>query len=230
MKSYLAILILLLASCAPGGEVVDVTAIAAVPTVAPVEVISRAAEETVQPMDCVRIWLEVPPEQSGTIKYGCHPDPKLLQPGVWDNRTFLIFQAGQPGSYGIFVSWLDSTNQMKKYVIDTGGEPDPNPFPQPNPQPNPTPGKRKIIILEESSQRTAAQAKIILSQKLRSYLESKKHQFALKDIDQIVPPAIAPSSDLPRLIIEDGAGNVVYQCPLPETVDSVIETIKAHGG
>jgi len=227
MKRYLSILILLLASTASAAEVVvPVNSVA--PGAATVEILSRAANESVQPMDCVRIWLDVTPENAKTLRYGCHPDPKLIQAGldIESNRMFLIFQGGRKSSFGLFVSWLDDGNHLKKYVINTGGGPDPDPFPKPNPNP----GKRKIIILEESKQRTANQAKIITSQKLRSYLESKNHpKLRVTDVDN-VPTDSVPPGKLPLLVIEDGSGNVVYSGSLPVDVDSTIETIKAHGG
>ena len=191
----------------------------------PAEIISRVQDQTIQPMDCIRIWLDVPSEAVKSIEYGCHPKPQLILAGqtIDGKRAFLVFQAGSVGSFGIFVSHDAPTNRMKRYVIVTGGDVDPRPFPPP------TPGKRKVIILEESQDRTPAQAKIILSSKLRKYLESKKHQFRVTDVDN-VPRGNVPRSPLPLLIIEDGGGNPIYSGALPKTVEDTIETIKAHGG
>lgn len=104
-----------------------------------------------------------------------------------------------------------------------GGQPTPAPFPPPTP----TPGKRTITILEQSEDRTPQQAAILTSQTLRKYLDSKGHKLRITDVDSV--PA-ADKSDLPRLVIEDGDGKVIYQGALPGTVDAVLETIKAHGG
>lgn len=113
---------------------------------------------------------------------------------------------------------------MVSYI---GGTPTPAPFPKP--QPLPTPGKRTITILEQAEDRTPAQAAIMTSQTLRAYLESKGHSLKIVDLDN-VPTDNAPSSPLPRLVIEDGEGNAIYQGLLPATVDATLETIKAHGG
>ena len=78
---------------------------------------------------------------------------------------------------------------------------------------------------------TGGYAPILFSTKLRSYLSSQKHPpLQIKDVDKTAPRANVPQSPLPRLIIAEGAGKLIYQCPLPKTVDEVIETIKAHGG
>jgi len=119
-----------------------------------------------------------------------------------------------------------SVPATSRLVVSYGGQPTPAPFPKP---PVPIPGKRKVIILEETSDRTPAQAAIITSPKLRSYLESKGHPLKVTDVDN-VPTENVPRSPLPLLIIEDGAGNPIYSGALPATVEDTIETIKAHGG
>ena len=121
-----------------------------------------------------------------------------------------------------------SVPATSRLVVSYGGTPTPAPFPKP---PVPIPGKRKVIILEETGDRTPHQAVVILSPKLRSYLKSKGHPYRVRDVDQLAPTGHAPPrSDLPQLIIEDGDGNPIYMGALPKTVEDTIETIKAHGG
>ena len=200
----------------------------------PAEIISRVKDEIIQPMDCLRIWLDVPSEAMATIEYGCHPEPKLIQAGqtLDGKRAFLIFQAGSVGSFGVFVTHDTPKDRMKRYVIVTGGDIDPRPFL--NPQPTPAPGKRKVIILEESGDKDREQyAPILFSTKLRKYLESKGHQLWIPDVDNV--PTVSArhklqGKSLPRLLIEDGDGKLIFQSILPGTVDAVIQTIKANGG
>ena len=195
-----------------------------------VEVVSRA--EAIAPLDCVRIWLDVPAENISTLRWSCHPEPKLMQVGITigdSPRPFVIFQAGSSGSFGLSVAYYDGEMHMKKYVVNTGGDIEPRPFPKPKPEPTPAPGKRTVTIIEESKDRTVEQAKIMT--KLRSYLPSKGHSLKILDVSQIVPPASAPSRDsLPRIVIDDGAGKLLFQGPFPATVDAVIKLIQKHGG
>ncbi len=194
-----------------------------------VEVVSRA--EAIGPLDCVRIWLDVPAENIKTLRWTCHPEPKLMQVGITigDNpRPFVIFQAGSSGSFGLSVAYYDGEMHMKKYVVNTGGDVDPPPFP---PTPVPTPGKRTITIIEESQDRTVEQAKVMTSPKLRSYLSGKGHQFKILDVSQIVPPDnVPPQNSLPRIVIDDGSGKLLFRGPMPATDDAVITLIQKHGG
>ena len=195
---------------------------------AEVEIVSRA--QAIDPMDCIKIWLKVPAKAFHTVRISCHPEPKVMQDGysLKDNRPFVLLQVGAQGSFGLSVAYYDGEMHMTKYVVNTGGDIDPRPFPKP--PPTPVPGKRTVIILEQAEDRTPAQAAVMTSTKLRSYLESKGHQFRVQDVDQLAQTDNAPRSPLPRLIIEDGDGKLLFQGPFPATVDGVIETIKAHGG
>lgn len=192
-----------------------------------VEVVSRA--EAIGPLDCVRIWLDVPAENIKTLRWTCHPEPKLMQVGITigDNpRPFVIFQAGASGSFGLSVAYYDGEMHMKKYVVKTGGDVDPPPFP-----PTPVPGKRTITIIEESQDRTVEQAKVMTSPKLRSYLKDKGHQFKILDVSQIAPPDnVPPQNSLPRIVIDDGSGKLLFRGSLPATDDAVITLIQKHGG
>ena len=200
-----------------------------------VEVVSRA--EAIGPLDCVRIWLDVPAENIKTLRWTCHPEPKLMQVGITigDNpRPFVIFQAGASGSFGLSVAYYDGEMHMKKYVVQTGGDIDPRPFPKPPPTPVPTPGKRTVIILEESGDKDREKyAPILFSSKLRSYLKQKGHRLEIPDVDD-VPMALAQRNlqgkPLPRLILEDGDGKLLFQGPLPATVEAVLTLIQKHGG
>ena len=202
-----------------------------------VEIVSRA--EAPHPLDCVKLWLVVP-KGTTDIKWGCHPEPKLIQVGQeldGEKRIFLIFQAGAPGSYGIFISSVQNgKGHMKKYEVVTEGhvDPFPKPKPKPNPQPTPAPGKRTVIILEESGDKDREKyAPILFSSKLRSYLKQKGHRLEIPDVSD-VPMALAQrklvGQILPRLIIEDGDGKLLFQGPFPSTVDAVIKAIQKYGG
>ncbi len=195
----------------------------------PIEIISRAENETIGPMDCIRIWLDVPNEGVPTIKWGCHPVPKLIQVGrtIDDGRPFLVFQAGAVGSFGLFVSsYHDAENHLRKYEIITEGENGPDPPQPPTPTPAPPPGKRMITVIEQNP-RTPSQAAILTSKTLRAYLKSKGHTLTITDVDALTGNV---PSNLPQLRIADGEGNEIFRGPLPATVDTTLETIKVNGG
>ena len=132
-------------------------------------------------------------------------------------------------SNGVETARLTVPASSRVVTFIQGGTPTPAPFPKPNPQPMPTPGVRKIIILEQSEDRTPEQAAVLTSPELREYLESKGHSLRITDLDS-VPTGTVPSSPLPLLVIEDGVGNAIYQGVLPATVDATLTLIKAHGG
>ena len=205
----------------------------------PVEVISRVANESIQPMDCIRIWLDdIPAEGIPTIKWGCHPEPKLIQVGrtIDDNRPFLIFQAGKANSFGLFISsYHTAENQLKKYVIITG-EPNPHPFPNPDPIP-PTPsGPRWVIFVEEKSDRSKFpyMTTILENEELLTHLKDNQHQFRAMDKDQKAEWFL-PFKDLvqkkkivlPAIVITDSeTGKVLFVGACPKTPGAVLNLVK----
>ena len=68
--------------------------------------VSEAPPIIAEPMECVRIWLDIPEEGVSTIKWRCHPKPKFIQFGksLDDGRPFVTFQAGKAGSFALCVS------------------------------------------------------------------------------------------------------------------------------
>ena len=65
--------------------------------------------------------------------------------------------------------------------VGPGPEPDPEPDPDPNPDPTPDPGKRFVMVVSETGERTVAQAATLMG--LRDYLQEKKHDFRFVDAD-----------------------------------------------
>ncbi len=192
------------------------------------------------------VWLTldgVPANAVGDTKWGLFPQhdgDQFMRLFDAEGRPVCFFWSSTPGKRAIFVDVnVPGNYQLLIHEIAYGeGEVKPVPFP-PDPKPNPTPGKRHVIILEETGPKPADQkrreeyTKILFSPKLRSYLKEKGHQLTIPDVSD-VPRELAQrklaDQSLPRLIIEDGDGKLLYQGPLPKTVDAVIKTIKANGG
>jgi len=148
------------------------------------KIISRYQEQPVHPMDCIEIELDtIPVDGIPTIKYGCHPEPRLARIGtdIKTGKPFLIFQAGKPGSFGLFVSsYHSATNHLTKFEVITGGEEDNPPFP---PDETPTPiGQQWVIIIYETKDKTMELGNLLENPTLLSYLSEKKHRYRPVDV------------------------------------------------
>jgi hypothetical protein len=115
-----------------------------------------------------------------------------------------------------------------------GGEPQPDPKPDPPP---PTPGplaEMWVIVVEESSDRTPAQAQVLFTYSLPNWLARNGHHFRLVDRDQPAEDlsawiAQAEQHDLPRLFLVGEDGEAVYEGPLPETIAEMMALVKKWG-
>lgn len=107
------------------------------------------------------------------------------------------------------------------------------PEPQPDPTPGPTPpGPKVVVIVEESSQRTPAQAKLLLDPTWRRQLAQAGHVVYVADKDAAVPPDLQPyvamtaGKRLPWLIVATKSGRIVREMPLPTTADSILAALE----
>lgn len=94
---------------------------------------------------------------------------------TWGNEPFIWFAATQPGKYLVSVTiptMVDGEASLEhaEAILVVGGDPGPDPDPDPNPNPippPPVPGERSMVVLMETSTRTAAEAAMLGA--LRSY-------------------------------------------------------------
>jgi len=158
-------------------------------------------------------------------------------------RLAALLNAPPPGEYFLVVvasadGSIDAAGA--KLTVRSGEEVIP---PNPQPEPAPQPGRRWLIVIEESQQRTTQQAQVINSLRipqqgggLATYLDGKGHQVAILDRDQPAQPALAPyleaagDLDLPCVFIVDEAGTVLAKQPLPGTADDLLALLKSKGG
>ncbi len=132
-----------------------------------------------------------------------------------------------------------------------GGAPNPTPEPSPapspvppTPDPAPRPQKIAVTIIEESHDRTPAQAGIIASQTLRDFAKRGGHAFNSIDKDvrnsdgaspvrfkQWIDYANSKNVRLPYLFITtlDG-GKLLWDGPLPENENAILAKMKYYGG
>jgi len=107
---------------------------------------------------------------------------------------------------------------------------DPTPTPGPTPTPTPTPTELHAIVIEESAQRTPAQAIVLGSTRVRTAFKS----FQVEDKDATaasLQPYIdrAKSKGLPYLMIVNAQGQTWWEGPLPATVDDVLKVVVKGG-
>jgi hypothetical protein len=182
-----------------------------------------------------------------------------------------------PGNYDVCVvgMWLKTREvklgQEKVQVLENFGllnskgtfqvgQPDPptppNPPTPPDP-PTPQPQKLTAVVIEESGQRTPAQASVVLSPTIASWVETGGHKWYVFDRDAEnagrVPvcdsrgcrleqrggldPGFKPFFDaargktLPRLVIAvQGQGKVLCETALPATASETLALLKKYGG
>jgi len=139
-----------------------------------------------------------------------------------------------PGKYTVrcvLVHFEQKKLSQDKLVV-TIGDPEPNP---PPPPPPPVPGKRWVILIEETSERTPQLASVLVDAKnaWRPYLKDKGHQFRAWDKD-VVPPDgarwLLECESVPTLFIADENGTVLFKGPPPETSAAMLALVKEHGG
>lgn len=93
-------------------------------------------------------------------------------------------------------------------------------------------GPVQAIVVEESADRTPAQAAVILSQEVRGMVQS----FRVIDDDQKVPPDLQPYLDaaktkpLPVLYLVRPSGRIAYEGPLPPDVPATKALVQKFQG
>lgn len=151
------------------------------------------------------------------------------------------FEVSGEGRYLVMLTVWDGENfrQAQEYV-EIGEVPQPEPDPDPGPSPNPTPEPVEDLwglIIEESSERTAAQAAVITSVRVRSQLKPGRWNVADKDVKNsrgTQMPNLVPWIErakrrgLPTLFLHDGKGRALYEGDIPATVDDTIELLKKY--
>ncbi len=93
---------------------------------------------------------------------------------------------------------------VKRFIVTLKGAPGP---PGPTPDPKPTDEPLRIVIVEESADRTPEQAAIYFDKPLREYVTSKGHTLAVWDATQ---PATGENAALNQAILDRAKGK-----PLP---------------
>lgn len=130
---------------------------------------------------------------------------------------------------------------LASIVAELGSKPTP-PVP-PGPTPPVVEGKRRVVILHETSDNTPELSQLFVKlrrQDVEQYLQSKGHRLDILDDDQVThegtpDPLVVRLNGLgqalPALFILDlTSGEVIHKQALPATPEAVMEVLKTHGG
>jgi len=161
----------------------------------------------------------------------------------WMFRTLdLEFRAKHEGEYLVKLHLVRAGKlEIAAIVVSVGVNPNPEPDPKPDPDPDPTPppplAEMWVIVVEETSQRTPEQARVLLDPTVRQWMAKNQHRFRILDKDQtsadlqpwINRATAQPGIALPRLFISDSSGVVYFDGELPHSWMELLELVKKWG-
>jgi hypothetical protein len=139
--------------------------------------------------------------------------------------------AVMPGPNGLTLILAIGTAEgvrLESHVIAIGPQPGPNVNPTPpGPDVEPTPASTlEVWVIEESSDRTPAQGRTMLSLPWRTYLKDNGHSLRLTDKDAPTAPATLPG-ELPCVVgYGPGDDEPRFRAALPKDGAGMLELVK----
>jgi hypothetical protein len=149
----------------------------------------------------------------------------------WGWRLRVTFVPPEDGVYVLVCDWNQSPYGLALHRVQIGPRPPPDP-PQP---PTPTPGTiERVVIVEESGDRTPEIAAILTDPRLKPLRDARKLLILDQDAaDSSGTPASELSQHdgqpLPRVIGLDSSGVRSAAAELPGSADGLIELLKTWG-
>jgi hypothetical protein len=149
----------------------------------------------------------------------------------WGWRLRVSFVPPVDGIYVLVCDWNQTPYGLALHRMLVG----PRPPPHPTPTPIPTPGTvARVVIIEESGDRTPEQATILTDPRLKPLRDQRKLLILDQDAaDSSGTPAAELSQydgqPLPRVIGLDSFGVRSVAAELPGTADGLIELLKTWG-
>jgi len=202
------------------------------------------AKNEVAAGDLVVLRAEVP--EGAGLSWAISPAEAVARFYVDTQKRVAVFASRTKGTYIFALAVaVDGEATCLVHVLQNGLGPGPEPEPEPEPEPNPEPGRRFVMVVHETADRTAAQASTLMG--LRDYLQAKKHEYRFVDPDikgdGKVPdwfkgyqPLIDKSKIkgavlLVGVLSKDGStASQISVEPLPKTAAAAIEAVKQRGG
>lgn len=195
-----------------------------------------AVQSAAQPAPAVVHPIQVQPS-APSIKVQPNPEgalvASLLHGGTW--KQAVVYPVSEWECDVIWASSDGKTGGLWRYRLKitpiAGPEPSPDPNPQPDPQP--LPQKLTVVVIEESTARTAEQAAIITSKELRDELAKRGHTIRVLDKDvtdgwgqqpdaEKTWAAVAAGREPYVLLVDPATGKAVRGFRLPATVDALL--------
>jgi hypothetical protein len=149
----------------------------------------------------------------------------------WDWRLKISFVPPVDGVYVLVCDWNQAPFGLALHRMLVG----PRPPPGPTPTPTPTPGTvARVVIVEESGDRTPEQAAILTDPRLKPLRDQRKLLILDQDAaDSLGQPASELSQydgqPLPRVLGLDSSGVRAAAAELPGTADGLVELLRTWG-
>jgi hypothetical protein len=153
----------------------------------------------------------------------------------WGWRLRVSFVPPVNGVYVLVCDWNQEPYGLALHRMLVGPRPPPGPTPPPDPPKPPTPGTvARVVIVEESGDRTPEQAAILTDPRLKPLRDARKLLILDKDAadSQGQPAAELSQYDgqpLPRVIGLDSSGVRSVAAELPGSADGLMELLRTWG-
>jgi len=149
----------------------------------------------------------------------------------WGWRLRVSFVPPVDGTYVLVCDWNQAPFGLALHRMLVG----PRPPPHPTPPPTPTPGTvARVVIVEESGDRTPEEAAILTDPRLKPLRDQRKLLILDQDAtDSLGQPASELSQydgqPLPRVLGLDSSGVRSVASELPGTADGLVELLRTWG-
>lgn len=177
-------------------------------------------------------------------------DPTKVQTRTYSGKHIYTVEPAVDGRAELLVvpEGAKAEGEILRRTVDvtTGVAPQPPPVPPDPVPPTPVAGLKALVVYETSMALPIGQHSAIYGKTVRSYLDAKTplgpdgktHDWRIYDANLDLS-ADAPlwkslmarrRTALPWLVLTDGVGTVVFEGPLPATVEETLATLKRFGG
>lgn len=210
----------------------------------PAQSVTLPKEISAEPKDLIMVPFTV---DGGTPKWKVDPGlteipiEALVGPEAAAKATVRLFKTPKLAS-GVksqkFQIWAwnakaDKVSDLATCTVTVSIDGD-TPTPTP-PTPTPQTSEFFMSIWYQSTERTPAQAAVILSTNWRTYVRDKKSEYRLYDVD--VDPQktkefrpILDKTGMPAVVIQKMTGELIDAIPLPDSEEKLLEYLRKFGG
>jgi len=162
---------------------------------------------------------------------------------TWDGEPYLLFESQSLGRYWLALvvvvgGKLEAVTYMVEVAEGPDPDPQPDPDPEPDPEPDPDPDPEPVeelwsIVVGETGTWTAGHAIVLTSKRLRGLVAEGRFRVFDKDLDTNASAEewidrVPEDAPLPHWFLLSNKGRIVYEGPLPESVDKAVEIVERH--